>query len=106
MPTYDARGNLTSAGTVGYSYWSENLLKSTSDGISLYYDPLGRMAEYDTFVSTRFINDGAEMAAEIDNPGGNILRRYVRGDGMDEVLVWYEGPGTSGPSLTLRSFSG
>ena len=23
-----------------------------------------------------------------------MLRRYVRGDGPDEVMVWYEGSGT------------
>ena len=46
-------------------------------------------------MSTRFINDGAEVAAEIDNPGGAILRRYVRADGIDQPLVWYEGSGTT-----------
>ena len=44
------------------------MLKTASNGISIYYDPIGRISEYDTTVSTRFINDGAEIAAEIDNP--------------------------------------
>lgn len=94
-PTFDARGNLTSAGSTTYTYSSENRLATASSGISIYYDPLGRISEYDTTTSLRFINDGAEIAAEIDNPAGTILRRYVRGDGSDEVLVWYEGSGTS-----------
>jgi len=80
---------------VTVAYWSENRLKSASNGTTLYYDPLGRMSEYDTTVSTRFINDGVEMAAEIDNPAGAILRRYVRADGIDQPLVWYEGSGTA-----------
>jgi len=94
-PTYDARGNLTSAGGSTYQYRAENQLKSsTSDGISLYYDPLNRLAEYDTTISTRFVYDGGEIAAEVDG-SGNILRRYITGAGADEPLVWYEGSGTS-----------
>jgi len=94
-PTYDARGNLTSAGGPTYQYRAENLLKSSSsEGISLYYDPLNRLTEYDTTISTRFVYDGGEMAAEVDG-SGNILRRYVTGAGADEPLVWYEGSGTS-----------
>jgi RHS repeat-associated protein len=91
----DGRGNLTSDGTHSYTYWSENRLKTATGGISLYYDPLGRLSEYDTTMSTRFMYDGSGVAVEVDNPAGNVLRRYVRGDGPDEVLVWYEGPGTT-----------
>jgi RHS repeat-associated protein len=91
---YDARGNLTTSGGNSFTYSSENLLKS-APGASLYYDSLGRIIEYDTSVSTRFIYDGGQMAAEIGNPSGSILKRYVFGPGADEVLVWYEGSGTS-----------
>lgn len=94
-PTYDARGNLTSQGATSYTYSSENLLKAVSGGVTLYYDPMGRLNEYDTSVSTRLAYDGNEIAAEIANPGGAVLRRYVRGPGADEPLVWYEGSGTS-----------
>ncbi len=92
---YDARGNLSSSGTATYAYTSENLLKSASGGITAYYDGFGRLLEYDTNVSTRFLYDGNEMAAEIANPGGAILKRYVYGPGSDEPVVWYEGAGTS-----------
>lgn len=93
--TYDGRGNLISDGTNSYTYSSENRLKTASGGVSLYYDPLGRISEYDTSVSTRFMNDGPEIAVEVDNPAGNVLRRYVRGDSPDELIVWYEGSGTT-----------
>lgn len=43
---YDDRGNLTSSAsdtdTYTYNYSSENMLKSASGGVSLYYDGLGR----------------------------------------------------------------
>jgi RHS repeat-associated protein len=97
VPTYDTKGNLTSAGTATYSYTSENLLAAVTGGASatLNYDPLGRLDEYDTTVSTRMIYDGPNMVAEIDNPSGTVLRRYVFGPGGDEPLVWYEGSGTT-----------
>ena len=91
---YDARGNLTSSGGASYSYGPENLLAATNGGLSFYYDGVGRLVEYTSSVSTRFFYDGNQMAAEVANPGGGILRRYVWGAGVDEALVWYEGSGT------------
>lgn len=91
---YDARGNLTSSGNSSYTYWSENMLKS-APGVTLYYDALGRLDEYDTNISTRFVYDGDHIAAEVANPSGSIMRRYVFGSGSDEPLVWYEGAGAS-----------
>lgn len=92
---YDARGNLTNSGTTTYAYTSENLLKNMSSGATLYYDPIGRLSEYDTGASTRFVYDGGEIATEVANPSGAVLRRYVTGANADEPLVWYEGAGTS-----------
>jgi RHS repeat-associated protein len=93
--TYDARGNLTGDGTNTYSYTSENLLSARSGGITLSYDPIGRMIDYDTTVALRFMYDGNHISAEIDNPTGAILRRYVYGPGADAPIVWYEGSGTT-----------
>ena len=97
VPTYDARGNLTSAGTATYAYTSENLLKTVTGSASatLAYDPVGRLQQYDTTVSTRMLYDGSDMVAEIDNPSGAVLRRYVFGPSDDEPIVWYEGSGTT-----------
>jgi RHS repeat-associated protein len=89
---YDGRGNLTSSGVLSFGYNKENQLISGPGGTTLYYDPLGRLSEYDTNVSTRFYYSGAAIAAEIANDGTNaVLRRYVMGPGTDEPIVWYEG---------------
>lgn len=92
---YDARGNLSSAGSNSYAFNSQNLLASATGGTSLYYDAFDRLSEYDTSVSTRFVYDGANMAAEVANPSGVVLRRYVFGPSDGEPIVWYEGSGTS-----------
>ena len=94
---HDARGNLTSDPSAGktYVYSSENRLTTASGGVSVYYDPLGRISEYDTTVSRRFMSDGAEVSVEVDNPAGNVVRRFVRGDAPDELIAWYEGSGTA-----------
>lgn len=91
---YDGRGNLNASGSSSFTYSSENLLKSGPGG-TLSYDALGRLQQYDTGSSTRFVYDGGHAVAEVANPSGSILRRYVFGPGADEVLVWYEGAGTS-----------
>jgi hypothetical protein len=43
--SHDGRGNLITSGTNSYSYTSENLMKTATGGISLYYDAVGRLAE-------------------------------------------------------------
>ncbi|HEV7661207.1 MAG TPA: RHS repeat-associated core domain-containing protein, partial [Allosphingosinicella sp.] len=93
-PTYDTRGNLTSAGSITYGYNSDNRLISATGSVALTYDPLLRLATTTgntTF--TRFAYDGIAMIAEYDS-GSSLLRRYVYGPGL-EPLVWYEGTGTS-----------
>jgi len=92
---YDARGNLTSSGSDTYAYSSENLMTTKPGAASLFYDGLNRLTEYDTSASTRMVYDGGEIVAEVANPSGSILRRYVSGPGNDEPLVWYEGSGAS-----------
>ncbi len=87
---YDGRGNLASTGSTTFGYTSENRLAATNTGVSLYYDGLGRLTEYDTSVSTRFAYDGNQIATEIANPSGTILKRYVYGPGNDEPLVEYD----------------
>ncbi len=91
---YDGRGNLTSSGATSYSYTSENRL---AIGGSTYvtYDPGGRILQSATGAAyTRFDHLGSAMVSELDT-SNVIVRRYVRGPGVDEPLVWYEGSGTS-----------
>jgi RHS repeat-associated protein len=95
-PTYDTKGNLTSAGATTYVYSSENLLTSASGGIALTYDPAMRLypTSGGSAGTTRFAYDGSALIAEY-NSSNALLRRYVHGPGADEPLVWYEGSGTS-----------
>ncbi len=93
--TYDARGNLASAGAASYGYDLFNNLTSGPSGAALVYDPAGRLYQTSAAgVATRFLYDGGEAIAEYDG-AGSLLRRYVRGPGMDEPIVWYEGAGTA-----------
>ena len=92
---YDARGNLTTSGSNTYSYSSQNLMTAASGGITMYYDPVGRLSEYDTTVSTRFLYDGDEMVAELNNPANSVQKRYVFGPVTDEPIVQYTGAGTT-----------
>ena len=93
--SYDARGNLTSDGTNGFTYTSENLLKTGPGSATLGYDPLGRL--YQTVgggVTTRFQYDGSDLLAEY-NSSNAVQRRYVHGPGVDNPIVWYEGSAIS-----------
>ncbi len=69
---------------------------------ALRYDPLGRL--YETNGSsgiTRFLYDGDELVAEY-NSAGTMLRRYAHGSGIDDPVIWYEGP-TIGPARWLHA---
>ncbi len=92
---YDARGNLTSSGTNTYGYTSENRLATGPGGVSLYYDPSGRLSKLTQGSSvTKFEYLGPRLMIMRDG-SGTILRRYVHGPGDDEPVVWYEGSGLS-----------
>jgi RHS repeat-associated protein len=78
---------------ITFSYSKQNELISAPNA-TFYYDPAGRLMEYDTTSSTRFYYGGSDLLAEVDS-GNNILRRYVPGPGTDEPIVWYEGSNAS-----------
>lgn len=104
---YDSNGNLTSDGTIAYTYDAENRLVVTSAGANLVYDPLGRLHEtYKASTgTTRFLYDGDQLTAEYD-ASGNLLRRYVHSDGEDDPLVWFEGSGVSSPRYLYSDHQG
>jgi len=91
---YDTRGNLTSSGSSTYTYNKLNQL-SSAPGVSMAYDGIGRLVQYNAPSSIRSYYVGSSLAAEVSNPGGTTLRRFVPGPGTDEPVVWYEGSGTS-----------
>ncbi|HYD38680.1 MAG TPA: RHS repeat-associated core domain-containing protein, partial [Allosphingosinicella sp.] len=102
--TYDANGNLTSDGTTSYVYDVENRLVGASNGASLVYDPLGRLAQLSGGAAgtTHFLYDGNDLIAEYSG-SGTLLRRYVHGPGADEPVAVYEGAalGVAGRRYTL-----
>ncbi|MFN3945461.1 MAG: RHS repeat domain-containing protein [Allosphingosinicella sp.] len=94
-PTYDARGNLTSAGPASYIYTATNQLTMSPGRIAMLYDPVGRLRatlSYVTGQESSYYYDGPNLILEYGGPF--IARRYVHGPGVDEPLVWYEGAGT------------
>lgn len=94
---YDNRGNLNSSvSTSGSSAFGYNKLNQliSAPGVTLGYDVLGRLLEYNAGVTTRFGYAGTNLISEIDTSFA-VLRRYVPGPGTDEPVVWYEGAGTA-----------
>jgi RHS repeat-associated protein len=106
-PTYDARGNLTSAGATTYGYNSDNLLIARSGANIADYDGMLRLTRLGSAGQpvTRFNYDGTDLIIEYDGANA-VLRRYVRGPDTDEPLVWYEGSGTSDRRFLLSDERG
>jgi len=90
---YDGRQNITSVPGLGsYGYNGSNELTSATVGgatTGLSYDPAGRLYQSG---STRFLYDGQQVVGEYNTSGG-LLRRYVPGLGLDNVVTAYEGAG-------------
>lgn len=112
---YDGRGNLVCIAaaapacanpTVRYFYDVESRLRGTTAGASLTYDPQGRLFSTTTVggTTTRYLYDGVNLIGEY-NSSGTLLRRYVFGDGADEVLARYNGSGTT-PEYLLADHQG
>ena len=91
-PTYDVRGNLTSAGGASYGYNSNNHLWVANGSDGYYYDPAGRLEGINAEgVSLGY--EGDQLIGEY-NPGTYAtVRRYVPGPDGDDTLIWYEGAG-------------
>jgi RHS repeat-associated protein len=87
--TYDANGNLTSDGTNSYVYDAENRLVSRSGGVTLSYDPNGRLWQAAGPSGTRrFVYDGDRLVEEYDP--WSLIAVYVHGPGADEPLFSWE----------------
>ncbi|WP_181815631.1 RHS repeat domain-containing protein [Alteripontixanthobacter maritimus] len=95
---YDARGNLTSSGSDGFTYSSENFLTGKTGAVTMSYDPVGRLYQTSGLAAggaiNRFAYDGVDMIGEY-NAANQLQRRYVHGPGVDNPIVWYEGAGTA-----------
>jgi YD repeat-containing protein len=87
--TYDANGNLTSDGTNSYVYDAENRLVSRSGGVTLSYDPNGRLWQASGPSGTRrLVYDGDRLVEEYDL--GGLIAVYVHGSGSDEPLFSWD----------------
>ena len=98
---YDGNGNLSGDGSSTYTYDADNRLRSANasgTAATLSWDAGNRLRQ--TMIggtTTNLLYDGERLVAEYD-AGGNLLRRYVHGPGIDEPLVKYEGTGTTSRS--------
>ncbi len=94
--TYDGNGNLQSDGVRTFAYDEENRLRTANGAgntVTYDYDPLGRRrAKTVNGTVTRFLSDGAEEIGEYSNTNA-LLRRYVYGPSIDELLVQIEAAG-------------
>jgi hypothetical protein len=79
------------------TYDVENRLvqASIARNVTLRYDPLGRLWEVNGAREYRqFLYDGDALVAEYDQ-WGNMLKRYIHGQGADTPQVWFEGSGVT-----------
>jgi RHS repeat-associated protein len=101
--TYDGRNNLTSDGVRSFTYDVENHLLSETGGagLTLAYDPLGRLTQTTSAgVTTNYLYEGDRLVEEYSSAGTvTVLRRYAHGPRTDQPLVWYEGS-----AMTSRSW--
>jgi RHS repeat-associated protein len=103
--SYGLRGNLASAGSVGYGYDPLSNLTSTSTGAALAYEPTGRLWSVASGGTTTFLYSGSDLVAEY-NGVGTLLRRYVPGPGTDAPVIWYEGSGAGDRRFLLADPQG
>jgi RHS repeat-associated protein len=92
-PTYDANGNLASAGSGSYAYDAENRLAHGPGNAELAYDTIGRLffTWSDATGVSYLASSGGTIGAEFEGSLA-IRHRYVHGaDG--EPLVRYDGAG-------------
>lgn len=90
---YDANGNLTGDGSRTYVYDIENRLVGATGGVTLAYDPMGRLSQVTgASGTTSFLWDGDALVAEY-NSSGAVTERYVHGPaaGVDDPWFWYHG---------------
>ncbi|WP_052481293.1 RHS repeat domain-containing protein [Gilvimarinus agarilyticus] len=92
--TYDDNGNMTSTGSLDFTYDVENRLISASGGsnVAFSYDPKGRLQveSPNSGLSTVFVYAGDALIAEYQN--GQMIHRYVHNlKGREAPLIAYTG---------------
>lgn len=91
--THDANGNLTYDGVRTFSFNAVNQLTTVAASgltVNYSYDSLNRRtAKLANSIVTNYLHDGSldREIAEYDG-AGNLLRRYIYGSGLDELLAF------------------
>jgi RHS repeat-associated protein len=78
---------------------------SGAPGVTLSYDPVGRLDTIVGSVTTRLVYSGPDLIEETD-AASNTQRRYIPGPGTDEPIAWYEGATTSDRRFLLSDERG
>ncbi|HEY5891929.1 MAG TPA: RHS repeat-associated core domain-containing protein, partial [Chthoniobacterales bacterium] len=96
-PVYDGNGNLVAFNGSTYSYDAQNRLRMISGSAttaSFTYDSHNRQVSRTVNgVSTWFVYDGWNLIAEYA-ANGILLRKYIHGAAMDEILARIDSSGT------------
>jgi RHS repeat-associated protein len=97
--TNSTNGNIISDGTSTFGYDAENRLISfdttgTTNDATYAYDALGRRVKKTVNgTSTFFVYDGDDIIADYSS-AGTLLREYIHGDKVDEILAMQAGANT------------
>lgn len=105
---YDSRQNISAIGTASYGYNSYGQLTNTNpsgSSVTLNYDPVGRLYQTAGSSTTRFLYAGLQAIGEY-NGTGTMIRRYVPGQGLDDVVSAYSGAGVTNRSWMLADERG
>ena len=98
--------NLTADGANSFVYDIENRLVGRSGGVSLVYDPLGRLYQVASpTTDTRFLYDDDALVAEY-NAAGTMTRRYVHWAGADVPVLSYAGAAVNAPTYLHSDHQG
>ncbi|HEY5753583.1 MAG TPA: hypothetical protein VIT21_10565 [Chthoniobacterales bacterium] len=113
---YDGKGNLTAFNGSSYTYDAQNRLTAASGAsgsATFAYDSRNRQASRTVNgVTTWFVYDGWDLIAEYA-ANGNLLRKYIHGAIIDEILARIDANGTLyyhqdglGSTVTLTDSNG
>ena len=97
---YDDNGNITEVSGADYGYDSANRLTSadaSSGAAAFTFDPMGRLSNSTVgSATTRRQYVGDQLVAEYDAAyNGALIKRYIPGLGLDDVVAAYDGSETS-----------
>ena len=89
---HDANGNLTQDGVQTFVFNAAGQMTEAKSGgvtVGTYaYDPLGRRSEKTAGgINTEFLWSGSQVMADYDGDTGNLMRRYVYGLGIDDLVA-------------------